>query len=251
MPADLAAFYPTSYYELPHADELDDLASSEAHKVEMLSRFVVPGRLVEIGAGFGVFARAARNAGFEVTGIEMDRRSVEYLEDVVEVKAIQSSQPEQVLAALPPSRAVVMWHSIEHLPRPWDVLRSAAANLEPGGVLAIATPNPDSLQFRLLGARWAHLDAPRHLFLIPARALERQAEELGLRRVLIATGDPSGRHWNRFGWEHALRRHPARRPSTPATRALSLLITQVLRPVETLGLNGSAYTSVFIKEPTG
>jgi SAM-dependent methyltransferase len=247
VPADLGRFYPPSYYRLPEADELDDLASSEAHKVELLRDQVEPGRLVEVGAGFGVFARAARNAGFDVTAIEMDRRSVEYLETVVGVNALESPRPDKVLASLPPSRAVVMWHSIEHLPRPWDVLTRAAENLEPGGVLAVATPNPRSLQFRLLGARWAHLDAPRHLFLIPPQAFDRRARDLGLSRVLITTADRSGRHWNRFGWEHALRRHPSRHPSTSATRALSLLLTQAVRPIETLGLNGSAYTSVFIK----
>ena len=140
-----------------------------------------------------------------------------------------------------------MWHSIEHLARPWDVIERAAENLEPGGVLAVATPNPRALQFKLLGARWAHLDAPRHLFLIPEETLARRAAELGLRASLTTTADPSGRHWNRFGWEYAVRRHPSRRPSTWATRALSLLITQALRPIETLGLNGTAYTSVFVK----
>ena len=247
VPSDLGRFYPPSYYGLPSADELDDLALSESHKIDLLSREVAPGRLVEIGAGFGVFARAARNAGFDVTAIEMDERSVEYLESVVGVRAIQSSRPEVTLESLPPSRAVVMWHSIEHLPRPWDVIERAAENLEPGGVLAVATPNPRALQFRLLGARWAHLDAPRHLFLIPENVLARRTAELGLRASLTTTSDPSGRHWNRFGWEYAVRRHPSRRPSTPVTRALSLLITQALRPIERLGLNGTAYTSVFVK----
>ena len=73
VPADLGRFYPQSYYRLPLAQELDDLAVSESHKIDLLSREVAPGRLVEIGAGFGVFARAARNAGFDVTAIEMDR----------------------------------------------------------------------------------------------------------------------------------------------------------------------------------
>ena len=62
-----------------------------------------------------------------------------------------------------------MWHVIEHLRRPWEVIERAAANLQDGGVLAIATPNPRALQFKLLRRRWAHLDAPRHLFLIPSR----------------------------------------------------------------------------------
>jgi SAM-dependent methyltransferase len=247
VPADLARFYPSSYYGLPQADALDELARSERHKVDLLQRYITPGRLVEIGAGFGAFARAARNAGFDVTAIEMDQRSVDYLQTVVGVHAINSSHPEEALRTLPPSRAIVMWHSIEHLPQPWQVLERAAANLEPGGVLVVATPNPQALQFRLLGSRWAHVDAPRHLFLLPASALAARVRELGLRRVSITTSDPAGRHWNRFGWEYGLRRHPAARPSTRTTRMLSLLLTQTLRPIEARGLNGTAYTAVFVK----
>jgi SAM-dependent methyltransferase len=247
VPADLARFYPSSYYGLPQADELDELARGERHKIDLLLRHTEAGRLVEIGAGFGVFSRAARNAGFDVTAIEMDQRSVGYLETVVGVRAINSARPEEALRALPPSRVLAMWHSIEHLPQPWQVLERAAANLEPGGLLVVATPNPQALQFRLLGSRWAHLDAPRHLFLLPASALAARARELGLRCVSITTSDPAGRHWNRFGWEYALRRHPAVRPSTRATRMLSLLLTQALRAIEARGLNGTAYTAVFVK----
>jgi SAM-dependent methyltransferase len=247
VPDDLARYYPPSYYGLPQADELDQLARSEQHKVALLLRHTPPGPLIEIGAGFGVFSRAASNAGFDVTAIEMDRRSVEYLETVVGVRAVESDRPEQALSGLPPSRAIVMWHSIEHLPRPWEVIERAAENLLPRGVLVLATPNPQALQFRLLGRRWAHVDAPRHLFLLPPAALAAHTRRLGLERAWITTADPSGRHWNRFGWEYALRRHPASRPSTRTTRALSLLITQALRPIETRGLNGAAYTAVFVK----
>lgn len=78
----------------------------------------------------------------------------------------------------------------------------------------IAKPNPDSLQFRLLGARWAHVDAPRHLSLIPPHALRSQAQRLGLRLAHVTTSDPAGNEWNRFGWEQGLRGCPGARPQS-------------------------------------
>jgi hypothetical protein len=129
------------------------------------------------------------------------------------------------------------------------VFEAAAAHLAPGGAIIVGTPNPDSLQFRMLGARWAHVDAPRHLFLIPEAALRRKAAELGLQHVMSTTSDPSGRHWNRFGWEYALRRHPARNPSTILTRALSLVLSTAVAPIETRGLSGATYTSLFVRRP--
>jgi 2-polyprenyl-3-methyl-5-hydroxy-6-metoxy-1,4-benzoquinol methylase len=207
------------------------------------------GRLVEIGPGEGVFARAAQNAGFDVTAIEMDARACAHLRDVAGVQAIESDAPEDAIAALPPSRAVVMWHVIEHLRRPWQVIERAAANLHDGGVLAIATPNPRALQFRLLRRRWAHLDAPRHLFLIPADTLARRCGELGLQLQDTTTDDAAGRHWNRFGWEYALRRAPRSRPAPRGTVALSAAIARALSPLERREGNGCAYTSIFVKRP--
>jgi 2-polyprenyl-3-methyl-5-hydroxy-6-metoxy-1,4-benzoquinol methylase len=249
-PEDLSPYYPQEYYELPSKQELDSVARSQADVAAELLARAGPGRLVEIGPGVGVFARAARSVGFDVTAIEMDSRACAYLRDVAEVHAIQSAAPEDVLPTLPPSRAIVMWHVIEHLRRPWDVIEQAVGNLEVGGVLAIATPNPGSLQFRLLRRRWAHLDAPRHLYLIPADTLARRCAELGLRLASTTTNDAAGRHWNRFGWEYALRRAPRSRPATRTSALLSAAIARALSPIERRALNGCAYTSLFVKLPT-
>lgn len=239
VPVDLERYYPQQYYDLPDPAELDRLAREGAHRVEIVSRFLQRGRLVEVGAGLGVFAYAARQAGFEVTALEMDARCCDYLRDVVGVDVVQTAEPEIVLRSLPPSRAVVMWHVLEHLPRPWECLASAAANLDPGGILVIATPNPAALQFRALGARWPHVDAPRHLQLIPADTLVGRAREHGLRPELLTSSDPGGLFWNRFGWQEAL---PGKLGSV-----LGGALALALRPVEGRGLRGSTYTVVFRK----
>jgi 2-polyprenyl-3-methyl-5-hydroxy-6-metoxy-1,4-benzoquinol methylase len=247
VPVDLGRYYPEDYYGLPTREALDRAANGEASKLALLRPFVSDGQMVEIGPAFGIFALAAKRAGFDVTGIEMDRRCCKYLEDVVGVRAICSNAPEKVLTDVGPTAVIVLWHVLEHLPRPWDVLEQAAARLESGGVLALAMPNPDSLQFRVLGGRWAHVDAPRHLFLIPFATLKARAEQLGFEARHVTTSDPAGRYWNSFGWEYALRRHPARSPSTRATRTGSRLLGLGLAPLERLGMNGATYTAVFVK----
>jgi hypothetical protein len=248
IPADLGRFYPTEYYELPSSGQLAAGAWTEQHKVDLVRRAVEPGALIEIGPGAGMFSYAARQAGFAVTAIEMDARASEHLRDTVGVEAIHSADPAAAIRELPAARAVAMWHVIEHLPDPWEVLAAVAANLEDGGALALAAPNPDSLQFRLLGPRWAHVDAPRHLFLLPLATLTAKAAELGLRRVFVTTSDPAGRHWNRFGWEYAMRRRPAAGPPSRLVSGAALGLTLALRPVEHHALRGAAYTCLFVKD---
>jgi 2-polyprenyl-3-methyl-5-hydroxy-6-metoxy-1,4-benzoquinol methylase len=248
VPADLGRFYPPSYYDLPAAGDLKSLAPVEAHKVALIRKYVRPGRMVEVGPGAGVFAYVASQAGFDLTAIEMDERTCEHLSAAVGVRALNSDDPAAALAGLPSSRAIAMWHVIEHLPDPAGVIDAAAANLEPGGVLALASPNPQALQFRLLKARWAHVDAPRHLFLVPLEALTRRAAAAGLRRVEVTTSDPAGRHWNRFGWEYAMRRRPAAGPPPKLVAVAALGLTLALRPLEHTALRGTAYTVVFMKD---
>jgi 2-polyprenyl-3-methyl-5-hydroxy-6-metoxy-1,4-benzoquinol methylase len=247
VPADLARHYPPDYHGYPSRSQLDRIVRAERPKLELLREVAHSGRLLEIGPGVGVFARAAVQAGFDVTTIEMDRRCCQYIESVVGARAICSDRPEQALKSVSSFDAIAMWHVIEHLEEPWAVLEQAARKLEPGGALIVATPNPQSLQFRLLGRYWAHVDAPRHLFLLPAATLAAKASELGLRHVRTTTSDRAGRRWDRFGWEYALRRYPATHPPTLTTRLLSALMTAALRPWETRELAGATYTSLFVR----
>jgi hypothetical protein len=247
VPDDLERYYAADGYGSPDEEMVPEFRHRELAKLELITRFAQPGPMVEIGPGPGLFTRTAKAAGFEITAIEMDTRYCDYLNAVLGVRAIQSESPAEILPTLSPARAIVMWHVIEHLSDPWETLTRCVQTLEPGGVLAISTPNPESIQFRLLGRYWAHVDAPRHLQLVPAQTLDRKMSELGMRCVLITTVDPVGLELNRMGWEFALRRHPALRQSSAASMRAAKAFTMALSRVERRGLAGAAYTSLFMR----
>jgi predicted SAM-dependent methyltransferase len=58
--------------------------------------------------------------------------------------------------------AVTIWHVLEHLEDPGSALSRIRGWLRPDGALLIGVPNLASAQARLGGARWYHLDVPRH-----------------------------------------------------------------------------------------
>ncbi|HVL30831.1 MAG TPA: class I SAM-dependent methyltransferase [Solirubrobacteraceae bacterium] len=250
VPADLGRYYPPDYHPSIAPHDLEAAIAAESSRVELLTRRVEPGQLVEIGPSQGVFARAAARAGFDVVALEMDADCCRRLERAG-MRAINTAAPQDELAQLAPSRAAVLWHVVEHLPEPWAVLRALAANLEPGGVLALATPNPDAVQFRIFGARWVHLDAPRHLTLIPFAALRDEAQRLGLRLVAATASDDVGRQLNRLGWERSWLRPPALRPQVRFAHTVGAALTRMLGAWESRGLRGAAYTAVFVKQAGG
>jgi SAM-dependent methyltransferase len=59
-------------------------------------------------------------------------------------------------------------HSLEHVADPHASLRVARAKLKSGGICLVRIPTVSSTAWKIYGADWVQLDAPRHLF-IPSR----------------------------------------------------------------------------------
>jgi 2-polyprenyl-3-methyl-5-hydroxy-6-metoxy-1,4-benzoquinol methylase len=122
-----------------------------------LARTLVPppARLLDAGAGRGRFVTAARLAGYDAFGIEPSVRGP--AAPHVERTSIDDATIE------PGSLDVVtLWHVLEHLEDPAAALDRIATWLRPQGGLVIGVPNRASLQARIGGERWYHLDVPRH-----------------------------------------------------------------------------------------
>lgn len=247
VPADLARYYPEDYHASIAPGDMEAALAAERPRIDLITQRVVPGQMVEIGPSQGIFAQAAARAGFDMVAIEMDAECCRRLEELG-IRTINSAVPQDELPALAPSRAAVLWHVIEHLPDPWVVLRAVAANLETGGVLALATPNPDSFGFRMFGRRWVHLDAPRHLTLIPLAALRDEAAGLGLKLVDATASDPTGLLLNRLSWERSFLTAPALRPGARGAYTIGQVMLRTLGAWEARGLRGAAYTAVFVKQ---
>ncbi len=247
-PADLARYYQSEYYDIPALEQLKAVAAKDRNKIETVLKFAHGGRLLEVGPAFGVFAWQAKQAGFVVDVIEMDARCCEYLSRTIGVNAIQSDSPHRVIQAMPQHEVIAIWHVLEHLPEPLAFLRAAAANLAPGGVPVIAMPNPDAFQFRLMGRRWPHLDAPRHLALIPEALLSRKAQELELEKVYLTSDDSDARSWNRFGWQRLLMNRFAGKFMQRVMFVLGYALSLIMTPFDRKAFNGSAYTIVFRKK---
>jgi len=243
VPQDLSAFYATGYHSIPRSlDELRSSAEADRYKLDMVRRFASTGRLLEIGPGIGAFAYLAKDAGFEVAAVEMDAECCRFLNQEVGIQTIHSSDPRVALAPTQTYDVIAMWQVLEHLPDPLETLELAARCLSSGGILVVATPNPTSLQFRVFQGYWAHVDAPRHLQLIPIDVLRKHAVALGLRVEAVTATDAGGRRHNSFGWRQStLNAFGKRRGVLKLGGALSRLAP----PIETRGMLGSCYVAVF------
>lgn len=250
VPQDLGKYYPSSYYDVPKSEaELAEVAHSlQQWKLDTVKQAASSGRLLEIGAAYGLFAYLAKEAGFEVTGIEMDARCCQFLRETVGINVVETSDTIGALESLPPFDVIVMWQVIEHLPDPWTTLSAAARRLAPGGVLIVDTPNPDAFQFKVLGHRWAHLDAPRHVVLIPAPLMTEHLEGEGLKPEVLTASDVSANGFNGFGWAYSFQNFLGDNPMGRASNFLGRALAKLLIPIERTGWRGSTYTAIFRKQ---
>jgi len=203
--------------------------------------------LLDIGAAFGVFAYKAKSLGFDVGAIEMSKLCCKYLSDTVGIKVFQGDKPESILPTLGDYDVITFWHNIEHLLEPWKALEEAAKKINSEGVILIATPNPESFAFRLLGRFWPHTDAPRHIHLIPEFLLTAKMKSLGFDLVMKTTNDKGGLSWNRFSWQRIIMNQFSSKTMQRFGFIIGWLFSIPMSLIENRKYNGSAYTVIYKK----
>ncbi len=247
-PQDMAPYYRGGYDAIPStAAELRRIAAGERYRTEPVLKYKSGGRCLEIGPWRGVVCSNMKDAGFDVTAIEMDQDCVNFLRGQLGIDAIQSADPAAVMEEMQPGFDVIIaWHSLEHLPKPWRVIELAAQLLCPGGILLLAMPNPDSYEFSVLKTRWYHLDTPRHLHLFPLNTLVEICRRNDLTPLEITTADKFSKIQSKLAW-YTLGRslvpvpYVDRLAGATTGRLLPLL---TYRQQATEG-RGSAYTAIF------
>lgn len=140
------------------------------------------GRLLDAGAGRGRFVGAAVAAGWDAGGLEPAARGVEAARDVYGV-TLQRAGIEDAVVEPSSTDAITLWHVLEHVEDPPATLATLRGWLRPGGLVLVGVPNVRSLQARIGGDRWFHLDVPRHRTHFSPEGLARAAEAAGLEVV--------------------------------------------------------------------
>ena len=133
-------------------------------------------RLLDVGMGTGNFLAAAKNAGYDVYGIDFDKDAVEAAKDVFGLKNVYVSDIDGAAKAFGTEffDAATMFQVLEHLENPAEFLQKIRSTLKPKGYLGLSVP------YR---GFWAPLKPGDH----PPRHLTRW-DEKSMGRLLEANG---------------------------------------------------------------
>ena len=139
-----------------------------------------PGRLLDVGFGDGLLLAQAQHRGWEPWGLEVSGELVTRIRDRHGLSRIFYGT--LIEAAYPAAHfdAVLLINVIEHLHNPAETMARVARITRPGGVVAVHTPNLNSLGARWRGSAWHHYEPLEHFYYFSADTLSRLLEESGL-----------------------------------------------------------------------
>lgn len=182
------------------SNSLYTFGGQEDHALTLQRRFMrymkdLPGPIVDVGCGRGMFLAELKAAGYEAIGIDASDESVVACKakglDIVQADALEylKGQPGRL-------GGIFLSHVVEHLtpPQVSEFLELARRALRPGGRLIMVTPNVTDL-WTMTEIFW--LDVT-HVRPYPILLLKSMCEEAGFRPV------DSGSHG--LGWRMMGRR---------------------------------------------
>lgn len=124
-----------------------------------------PAKILEIGCGAGNFLINANLAGYDVTGIDLDKKAVEHVKNNLGLKAYNCSLDQ--LDSEKKFDVIVLLGVFEHIPDPNSFLNTLKSYLNKNGELIIGVPNVKSINqwvSKLSKHSWDMFLEPGHIY---------------------------------------------------------------------------------------
>lgn len=146
----------------------------------LLQQYKREGRVLDVGAGFGFFLVEMKKRGWEITGVEISQKAMDYAKDVLGL-IIHPGPLERVNFSDNYFDAVTGFYVIEHLPDPVSFLKECHRILKPGGLLLLRYPHTTPIKnlLKLFGMKNHLYDLPAHLSDFSPGMIQRCLERIG------------------------------------------------------------------------
>lgn len=170
--------------EEPSIESWERMMKSVFHRAaNLLERCGKKGKLLDVGTGFGFFLTEMKKRGWEVQGVDISQKAIDYARDVFGLTVLPGPL-EKVAFPGNDFDAVTAFYVVEHLSHPMAFLRECYRILKPGGLLLLRYPHTTPIKnfLRLLGIKNRLYDLPAHLSDFSPRIIQRCLERIGFEK---------------------------------------------------------------------
>lgn len=146
-------------------------------RLSLIEKYRKKGKLLDIGCSIGTFMKVAKKSGWDVYGIDINKKSIKYCKKLgfnAEVKEIEKVKVKNF-------DVVIMNDLLEHVADPLRTLKIANKLLKKDGLLFIATPNIDSFLSKISGKRWLHMKPDEHIYYFTPKTIQAMLKKAGFK----------------------------------------------------------------------
>ena len=147
------------------------------YKLFLIRIYLKGNKILDYGAGSGKFAAYLSNKNFKTSALEPYNKEIKN-QSLLNINVFKN------IADIPKSDkydGITLWHVLEHLANPEQVLSKIHNLLNKNGVLMIAVPNINSLDSGHYNSYWAALDVPRHIWHFTSKGIISLVESRGFK----------------------------------------------------------------------
>lgn len=137
-----------------------------------------PGRILDIGCGWGDFLNIAKEDGWDVYGLDIDAKRVEFSRRM----GLKVYQGEVMNVDLEENSfdVVCLFHTLEHIFNINQTFSKVYKILKEDGLLAIEIPTIGSLKAKIYGRYWSYI-VPEHINYFTPRVIKNLLEKEGFK----------------------------------------------------------------------
>lgn len=166
---------------------LDRFLKIESNKrISFIKTFTTQKKLLDVGAGTGVFLSFARDAGYRVTGNDIAAYAIQSIRQkgiAVIPGSIEKNKSPKVKFDI-----ITAWDVIEHLSRFSAAFKYLQMLLKPRGFFFLTTPFTDSIDCKILGPRWyGYKKIPEHLIFFNKKSMKFLLESYGFEVITMVS----------------------------------------------------------------
>ena len=180
--------YNETYYDgwgfSSNEESVRNIKTLTFHKrFDEIEKYVPTGNVLDVGCAMGFSLKAALERKWKPYGVELS----EYSSSIAKKKfgqAVFTGTLEEANFESKFFDVIMMSDLIEHVPNPNVLLREANRILKPSGLLAITTPDINSLSSKIMRKHWVNIKF-EHLFYFSPQTITQMLEKNGFEVRLI------------------------------------------------------------------
>ncbi|MCB9202412.1 MAG: class I SAM-dependent methyltransferase [Flavobacteriales bacterium] len=166
IPSDISNYYNSENY-ISHTNKkqgLKDLLYSKIqrinlkNKLKLIQKYSNKKTILDYGCGNGIFLEFMKSNGYSIQGFEPSNLGKKETEKRLESTLIDN------INEIKNTDIITLWHVLEHIENPDEILEKLKSKLNPNGIILIALPNYKSYDAKYYKEFWAAWDVPRHIF---------------------------------------------------------------------------------------